>query len=110
MKNIFPYRYRVLIFLFLLIFITFLDRASISFFSTEIASEFHLSATQWGWILGAFYLSYAVFEIPSGAWGDLIGQRATFIRIVTWWSIFTALTGLTGGFFSLLLVRFFWHG
>jgi len=106
MKNSFPYRYRVLILLFFLIFITYLDRISISFFETQIGSEFHLNHTQWGFIFGAFLLSYALFEIPSGAWGDRIGQRAAFIRIVIWWSIFTAFTGLTVGFFSLLLVRF----
>src|SRR5215471_6478817 len=106
MKTKFPYRYRVLIFLFFLIFITYLDRASISFFETQIASEFHLNHTQWGLIGGAFLLSYALFEIPSGVWGDRIGQRAAFIRIVLWWSLFTAFTGLTVGFFSLFLVRF----
>lgn len=106
MKIIFPYRFRVLVFLFFLIFITYLDRASISFFETQIAYEFHLNHAQWGLIGGAFLLSYALFEIPSGAWGDRIGQRATFIRIVIWWSIFTAFTGLTVGFFSLFLVRF----
>lgn len=106
MSTKFPYRYRVLIFLFFLIFITYLDRASISFFETQIATEFHLSHTQWGLIGGAFLLSYALFEIPSGVWGDRIGQRAAFIRIVIWWSLFTAFTGLTIGFLSLFLVRF----
>jgi sugar phosphate permease len=106
MKNKFPYRYRVLIFLFFLIFITYLDRASIAFFETQIMSEFHLNHSQWGMILGAFLLSYALFEIPSGAWGDRIGQRSAFTRIVIWWSLFTAFTGLTVGFFSLILVRF----
>jgi MFS transporter, ACS family, glucarate transporter len=106
MKQTFPYRYRVLIFLFFLTFITYLDRVSIALVDKWIKSEFHLNNTQWGVIGGAFALSYALFEIPSGVWGDRIGQRATFIRIVLWWSLFTALTGVTTGFVSLLLVRF----
>jgi MFS family permease len=106
MNTKFPYRYRVLIFLFFLLFITYLDRVSIALLDKWIISEFHLSNTQWGTIGGAFALSYALFEIPSGAWGDHIGQRVTFIRIVLWWSLFTALTGLTAGFISMLLVRF----
>jgi ACS family glucarate transporter-like MFS transporter len=106
LRNKSPYRYRVLILLFFLLFITYLDRISIGFFSEEIKSAFHLSYTQWGLIMGAFSLSYALFEIPSGVWGDRIGQRAIFIRIVLWWSLFTAFTGLATGFLSLLMIRF----
>ena len=106
MRKQFPYRYRVLIFLFFLTFITYLDRISIGFLREEIQSAFDLTYTQWGMIMGAFSLSYALFEIPSGIWGDRIGSRAVFIRIVLWWSLFTALTGLAGGFFSLVLIRF----
>jgi len=106
MKPTFPYRYRVLIFLFFLMFITYLDRISIGFVSNQIKTEFGLSYTQWGWVAAAFSLAYALFEIPSGIWGDYIGQRATFIRIVLWWSLFTAFTGLASGFLSLLVIRF----
>src|SRR5262249_4319936 len=34
------------------------------------------------------------FEVPSGWLGDVFGPRKTLIRIVLWWSLFTALTGL----------------
>ncbi|HVM86782.1 MAG TPA: MFS transporter [Puia sp.] len=102
----FPYRYRVVIFLCLLMIITYLDRISISLVGVRIKSDFHLSNTQFGMVLGAFSLSYALFEIPSGIWGDRIGQRAIFIRIVLWWSLFTALTGMATGFLSLLIIRF----
>lgn len=101
-----PYRYRILVFLFSLIFVTYLDRICIGLVSDSIISEFNLTNTQWGWIGSAFAISYAAFEIPSGIWGDKIGQRAVFIRIVLWWSLFTVLTGFTTGFISLLVVRF----
>ncbi len=102
----FPYRYRIVIFLCLLMIITYLDRISISLVGVRIKSDFHLSNTQFGLILGAFSLSYALFEIPSGIWGDRIGQKAIFIRIVLWWSLFTALTGMAAGFLSLIIIRF----
>src|SRR5581483_9869453 len=38
----------------------------------------------------------AAFEIPSGWLGDLFGPRKVLVRIVLWWSVFTALTGLAG--------------
>jgi sugar phosphate permease len=106
MQSGLPYRYRVLMLLFFLLFITYLDRVSIALVDKWTKSEFHLNNTQWGLIGGAFSLSYALFEIPSGVWGDRIGQRATFIRIVLWWSLFTAFTGFTAGFFSLMVIRF----
>ncbi|HEY4936773.1 MAG TPA: MFS transporter, partial [Puia sp.] len=102
----FPYRRRVLILLFSLILITYLDRVCISLVGVRIKSAFHLSNGQFGWVLGAFALAYALFEIPSGIMVDRIGQRAVFIRIVLWWSLFTALTGAVTGLTSLMITRF----
>ena len=102
----FPYRYRVIILLYFLVLITYLDRTTISLVGLRIKSTFHLSNSQFGWVLGAFALSYALFEIPSALLGDRIGQRKVFLRIVIWWSIFTALTGAVNGLTSLVIVRF----
>ena len=89
-----PYRYRVLALLCSLTTLTYLDRICISIVGVRIKSDLSLTNEQFGWVLGAFALAYALFEIPSGALGDRIGPRAVFIRIVLWWSVFTALTGL----------------
>lgn len=106
MKKKFPYRYRVLILLFSLILITYLDRVCISLVGVRIKGEFKLSNEQFGWVLSAFALAYALFEIPSGILGDRIGQRKVLIRIVIWWSVFTALTGAATGLVTLMLTRF----
>ena len=106
MKNKFPYRYRVQVLLFFLILITYLDRVCISLVGVRLKSEFNLSNEKFGWVLGAFALAYALFEIPAGVLGDRIGQRKVLMRIVLWWSLFTALTGFTVGFITLLCVRF----
>src|SRR5947209_13888206 len=106
MSRAVPYRHRVLVLLFFLILITYLDRICISLVGIRIKSDFHLSNEQFGWVLGAFALAYACFEIPSGILADRIGQRAVFLRIVLWWSAFTALTGVTTGFVTLLITRF----
>src|SRR5438477_2494070 len=106
MKWKLPYRYRILFFLFSLMFITYLDRICIGLVGKRIMSEFHLSNSQFGWVLSAFSLAYALFEIPSGILGDRKGQKVVLIRIVIWWSVFTALTGATTGLLSLIIVRF----
>jgi MFS family permease len=101
-----PYRYRVLTFLFLLSMITYLDRVCIAVAGPEMQRDLGLSPSQWGWVLGMFALSYALFEVPSGAMGDRIGPRRVLTRIVVWWSAFTSLTGLANNYYVLLFTRF----
>lgn len=100
------YRYRVLAACFFLAIITYVDRVCISVAGNEIKDDLGLSLEQWGWVLGAFVLSYGLFEMPAGAMGDRLGPRKVLTRIVVWWSIFTGLTGLAQGFKQLVLVRF----
>ena len=99
-------RQRVLLFLVVLAIITFLDRIAISVAAARMQSDLQIDTGRWGWILGAFVLSYGLFEIPTGAMGDRLGPRRVLTRVVLWWSTFTALTGLTRGFSSLLATRF----
>jgi MFS transporter, ACS family, glucarate transporter len=106
MKLHIPYRYRVLLFLCSLTTLTYLDRICISIVGVRVKSDLGLDNEQFGWVLASFALAYALFEIPSGAWGDRIGPRLVFIRIVLWWSLFTALTGLATGLLSLMVIRF----
>jgi MFS family permease len=58
-----------------------------------------------GLVFGAFWLAYALLEIPGGWMGDRFGARLTLTRIVLAWSLFTALTGAATGFASLLIYR-----
>ena len=51
-------------------------------------------------------LAYALFEIPTGWWGDRVGTRRVLTRIVCWWSAFTVLTGFAFSYPSLLVIRF----
>src|SRR2546423_271723 len=87
-------RFGVLGFACALGMITYLDRVCMGTVMPRIKSEFNLSDAQVGWLFGAFAFAYSVFEVPSGWLGDKFGARGTLIRIVLWWSFFTALTGL----------------
>lgn len=102
-----PYRYRMLSLLFLLSIITYLDRVCISVAGKRMQDELSITPENWGWIVGAFTISYAAFEIPAGVWGDKYGPRNILTRIVLWWSAFTALTGAASSFVVLLATRFF---
>jgi MFS family permease len=99
------YRNRVLGLLSLLLVITYLDRVCISVAGPRMQEALHIGPAAWGWVTGIFTLSYAAFEIPSGAFGDRVGPRRVLTRIVSWWSLFTSLTGLVTGYYPLLLTR-----
>lgn len=86
--------------------ITFVDRLAIPVAEPGIRGELHLSPEQWGWVLSAYVLANAVFEIPSGAFGDRRGQRLELTRITVWWSCFTALTGWCRSFWQITSSRF----
>ncbi len=101
------YRYRVLGMLFLLSVVTYLDRICIAVAGPRMQADLDISPEKWGWVLGAFTITYALFEIPSGALGDRLGQRKLLTRIVIWWSVFTSLTGAVSSYFLLLTTRLF---
>src|SRR6266545_4813051 len=86
-------RYGVLGFACALSMITYLDRVCFGTVAPYIQTEFNLSDSRLGLLFTAFALAYATFEVPTGWLGDMFGARRTLIRIVLWWSAFTALTG-----------------
>src|SRR6185436_13799872 len=98
-------RRKVLAFTTILAIITYLDRVAISTAAPTVRSEMGLDAIQMGWVFSAFTWAYAIFEIPSGWMGDVMGPRKVLTRIVIWWSAFTAATGLAWNFASLVVAR-----
>lgn len=91
---------------FTLTTLLYVDRIAISAAKAPVTSAFNLTDTQFGWVLSAFALGYALFQAPSGALADRFGPRAVLAAIVILWSVFTGLTGLAWGFLSLLVFRF----
>lgn len=99
-------RYWVIVFAVALAIIQYIDRVCISQAAPFIQKDLGLSPEQMGWVFSAFTLAYALFEIPAGYLGDRIGPRKVLLRIVVWWSAFTAITGWTWSFMSLWITRF----
>jgi len=99
-------RYWVIVFAVSLAMIQYVDRVAISQAMPTIAKEMGLSDTQKGAIFSVFTLAYALFEIPTGWLGDKIGARSVLLRVVLWWSFFTAATGWVWNYGSMLVTRF----
>ena len=94
---------------------TYMDRLNLGIAAKYIQDQFAFSNQTMGWILSAFVLGYALFQVPGGWAGDKIGPRRMLTFAIVWWSVFTALTALApqlplAGWFgvgwSFAIVRF----
>ena len=101
-----PKRFVLVFGTFLLSVLLLFDRIAISASAPAISESLSLSPTQMGWVLSIFALGYALFQTPTGILADRIGPRKILTAVVTFWSIFTALTGAAFSFVSILIYRF----
>ncbi|MFZ2508861.1 MAG: MFS transporter [Steroidobacteraceae bacterium] len=110
-----PVRFRILAVLIALSFVNYLLRNNISVAIPSIRGEFSFSGEEIGWILGSFNISYALFQIPGGIFGEIYGPRRAMAIIAVTWGVLTFLTGFapslmaasaTGAMVSLIAVRF----
>ncbi|MGH9839104.1 MAG: MFS transporter [Blastocatellia bacterium] len=99
-------RYWVIVFAVTLAIVTYIDRVCISQAGPSIARDLGLSAITMGYVYAAFAWGYALFEIPGGYLGDRMGVRRVLMRVVVWWSFFTAATGWVWNSLSLIVTRF----
>ncbi len=99
-------RYLLILMLFALSVITYIDRACISSAKESIAFDMSLSDNAMGVVFGAFALGYALAQIPTGWFADRVGPRLALGSVVVAWSALTALTGAAWNYASLVLIRF----
>ena len=99
-------RYWVVVFAITLAVVQYIDRVAISQAKGEVAKDMGFNDVQMGAIFAAFGLAYALFEIPTGWLGDKLGARKVLVRVVLWWSFFTAATGWAWSYISMWWIRF----
>lgn len=89
----------------LVFFVAFLDRVNLSVAMPLISKDFNFTPEQSGYVLGAFFITYTLFQIPGGIMGDKIGPKKVMTFALVWWSVMTIATGLARGFSHFYLVR-----
>jgi ACS family glucarate transporter-like MFS transporter len=104
-------RWFLVLWLFVLSAISYLDRVNISIAGGSIADAYHLSNVQLGRVFSALLVGYALFQTVGGRLADRFGPRRVLAAGVVWWGIFTALTALVpaniaGALWIFIAVRF----
>ena len=67
-----------------------MDRINVSFAALQMNEELRFSATIYGMGAGAFYLAYALFEVPSNMLLTRFGARRWLARIMVTWGLIAA--------------------
>ncbi|WP_250846738.1 MFS transporter [Aquisphaera insulae] len=64
----------------------YMDRQAMALVGPLIRAEYGLSNESYGWVLAAFSLTYALFQVPAGQVADRRDVRTVYASAVGWWS------------------------
>src|SRR6185312_13534795 len=97
--------WRLLPFLMLCYFVSFVDRVNAGFAALEMNKDLHLSPAVFGLGGGLFFGSYFLFEVPSNLAMERVGARRWIARIMLTWGVVAAAMALIQGPRSFYLLR-----
>jgi MFS family permease len=83
----------------------YIDRVCFSTLAPDIGKELGIAKEDMSFVLGAFFFTYALFQIPIGSLADRYGPRLVLTLSIVAWSLCTAATSLAAGAVGLLAVR-----
>ena len=99
------HRYHVVGALALAAAIAYLCRHPLGVAESTISAELGLSKVQSGILLGTFFWTYAIFQLPGGWLGHVWGNRWALSLFAASWSVAMLLTGFSTTFALLLLAQ-----
>lgn len=99
-------RWWIISLLFVATIINFLNRLAVSVLGPVIATQLHLSASQFALLTTAFLFSYTLSQGLSGFVFDRIGVKRGFTAAVSLWSVSSIAHGFAKGLASLAALRF----
>ena len=87
------------------VFINYLDRGNLATAAPMLQDQLHLTESQLGVLLSAFYFGYVPCMPAMGWLAERYGAHRILALGITLWSLATLATGLVGGFAALLGLR-----
>ena len=85
--------------------LTYMDRQAISVVDGPIKAEFRIDNQGFGWVMSAFFLTYALCQVPAGYLADRCNIGWLYPLAVAWWSIAAAALAFSPTLGALMLFR-----
>jgi ACS family tartrate transporter-like MFS transporter len=98
--------WRILPFVVLLYFVSFLDRVNVGIASLTMNRDVGLSPAVYGLGAGIFFLGYFLFEVPSNLILHRIGARVWIARVMVTWGLVSVAMAWVQGPASFVSLRF----
>jgi len=97
---------RILPFIFICYVVSYLDRTNVSFAALGMNADLGITAEQFGFGAGMFFIGYFLFEIPSNLIMQKVGARIWIARIMISWGLISMATAFISGPVSFAIARF----
>jgi MFS transporter, ACS family, tartrate transporter len=104
-RTIAKVRARLVPFLVACFFVAYLDRVNVSFAALTMNQDLGLTASQYGFGAGIFFLAYFFFEVPSNLLLERVGARKWIARIMITWGLISGAMAFVGGPMSFYTLR-----
>lgn len=96
---------RILPFVILLYFVSFLDRVNVGFAALSMNSAIGLTPAMLGFGGGVFFIGYIAVQVPSNLIMMRVGARAWIARVVVAWGLVSAASAFVVGPYSFYTMR-----
>jgi len=98
--------WRLIPFLVLAYFFSYLDRVNLGFAALTMNAELKFTPLIFAWGAGIFFIGYFIFEVPSNLALEKFGASRWIARIMVTWGIISAAMCLVSGETSFYVLRF----
>ena len=96
---------KILVLLVLSVAINYIDRGNLSVAAPRLSQELNIPADRLGALHSLFFLTYALFQIPSGLLVDRFNVNWVFAGGYALWSLATGMTGFASTYAALACLR-----
>ena len=86
--------------------VNYIDRGTLAILAHHLQQLFHWTESDYGWIVFAFQLAYAIMMLVFGGIIDRLGTRIGYALSMAWWSLATMGHALARGVMSFATARF----
>ncbi len=95
----------LLVLLFLTVVINYMDRMNVSVAAAAIREDLEISTEAMGFVFSAFFIPYAILQIPGGLVTDFIKTRILYPILMVGWSLATVFQGFANSLAVLIGAR-----